>query len=80
MSCLFLSLKGYSFVSPSIIFGENEFTKGLLTNNGKPSEQRPAPGAVDYAALFEVTTLFNPFSPDSSKSKIDKFSKILQTG
>ena len=45
-------LQGYSFVAPSIIFGENEFTKRLVAN--KPSEHRPAPGAVDYAALFEV--------------------------
>ena len=47
-----LLLQGYSFVAPSIIFGENEFTKRLVAN--KPSEHRPAPGAVDYAALFEV--------------------------
>lgn len=46
-------VQGYSFVAPSIIFGENEFTKRLVAN--KPSEHRPAPGAVDYAALFEVT-------------------------
>ena len=45
-------LQGYSFVAPSIIFGENEFTKRLVAN--KPGEHRPAPGAVDYAALFEV--------------------------
>ncbi|KAK2567650.1 Ribosomal protein S6 kinase alpha-5 [Acropora cervicornis] len=43
--------KGYSFVAPSIIFGENEFSNRLIGN--KPSEHRPAPGAVDYAALFE---------------------------
>lgn len=45
-------MQGYSFVAPSIIFGENEFTKRLVAN--KPNEHRPAPGAVDYAALFEV--------------------------
>jgi len=48
----YYNLQGYSFVAPSIIFGENEFTKRLVAN--KPSEHRPAPGAVDYAALFEV--------------------------
>lgn len=50
---LIFFVQGYSFVAPSIIFGENEFTKRLVAN--KPSEHRPAPGAVDYAALFEVT-------------------------
>ena len=48
----FFYLQGYSFVAPSIIFGENEFSKRFIGN--KPSENRPAPGAVDYAALFEV--------------------------
>lgn len=48
--------QGYSYVAPSIIFGENEFTKHLVAN--KPFEHRPAPGAVDYAALFDVMSLF----------------------
>ena len=56
----YIFLQGYSYVAPSIIFGENEFSKRLVGN--KPSEHRPAPGAVDYAALFEVIapcTLWN---------------------
>ncbi|CAH3043153.1 unnamed protein product [Pocillopora meandrina] len=52
--------KGYSFVAPSIIFGENEFTKRLVAN--KPSEHRPAPGAVDYAALFEDSPFFRNYA------------------
>ena len=49
-------------MAPSIIFGENEFTKRLIAN--KPSDHRPAPGAVDYAALFEVNVFLclNPKS------------------
>lgn len=56
---LHYNLQGYSFVAPSIIFGENEFTKRLVAN--KPNEHRPAPGAVDYAALFEVNVFLCPF-------------------
>ncbi|CAH3040950.1 unnamed protein product [Porites lobata] len=51
--------KGYSFVAPSIIFGENEFSKRFIAN--KPSENRPAPGAVDYAALFEDSPFFKNY-------------------
>ena len=56
MKSLITFWQGYSFVAPSIIFGENEFTKRLVAN--KPNEHRPAPGAVDYAALFEVNYVF----------------------
>ena len=59
----YFNLQGYSFVAPSIIFGENEFTKRLVAN--KPSEHRPAPGAVDYAALFEVNDVAKCTSLDN---------------
>ena len=59
LKSVIIFLQGYSFVAPSIIFGENEFTKRLIAN--KPSEHRPAPGAVDYAALFEVNVFLCQF-------------------
>ncbi|KXJ25800.1 ribosomal protein S6 kinase alpha-5 [Exaiptasia diaphana] len=44
--------RGYSFVAPSIIFGENEISS---------QSSQPAQGLVDYAAMFEGSHFFQNF-------------------
>ncbi|EDO39163.1 predicted protein, partial [Nematostella vectensis] len=57
--------RGYSFVAPSIIFGENEFNQQPVQRknevNAVPVQRRPAQGLVDYASMFEGSHFFQNY-------------------